>query len=78
MNIPEDLRYSRDHEWVRVEGSAARIGITDFAQDNLGDVVFVDLPDVGRVVEASEAFSEVESTKSENIRTIFLIPIRKD
>ncbi|HMS12854.1 MAG TPA: glycine cleavage system protein GcvH [Microthrixaceae bacterium] len=64
MNIPEDLRYSRDHEWVRVEGSAARIGITDFAQDNLGDVVFVDLPDVGRVVEASEAFSEVESTKS--------------
>lgn len=64
MELPADLRYSRDHEWVRVEGSFVRVGITDYAQDALGDVVFVELPSTGRVVEASESFSEVESTKS--------------
>jgi glycine cleavage system H protein len=64
MQIPEDLRYSSDHEWIRVEDGKARIGITDYAQDALGDVVFVDLPEVGRVVEASASISEVESTKS--------------
>lgn len=64
MNIPEDLRYSREHEWVRVEGTVARVGITDFAQDSLGDVVFVQLPDVGREVSAGTSVSEVESTKS--------------
>src|SRR4029079_13877186 len=52
MNIPEDLRYSPEHEWIRVTGSVARIGITDFAQDSLGDVVFVQLPDVGLDVVA--------------------------
>ena len=52
MHIPDDLRYSTDHEWVRVEGGAVRIGITDYAQDALGDVVFIDLPEVGAVVEA--------------------------
>ena len=64
MQIPEDLRYSTDHEWVRVEGGRARVGITDFAQDALGDVVFVDLPDVGAAVAAGASISEVESTKS--------------
>jgi glycine cleavage system H protein len=64
MNIPEDLRYSSDHEWVRLEDGRLRLGITDYAQDALGDVVFVDVPEVGRSVEAGESFSEVESTKS--------------
>ena len=64
MNIPADLRYSSDHEWVRHEGDTVTIGITDYAQDSLGDVVFVELPDVGTEVEANESFTEVESTKS--------------
>src|SRR6476660_3435843 len=64
MNIPEDLRYSREHEWVRVDGSIARIGITDFAQESLGDVVFVQLPDVGLEIVAGASASEIESTKS--------------
>ena len=64
MHIPDDLRYSSDHEWIRVEDGKVRIGITDYAQDALGDVVFVDLPDVGATVEAAASISEVESTKS--------------
>src|ERR1700712_5624932 len=64
MNVPDDLHYSSDHEWVRVETDAGRIGITDYAQDNLGDVVFVQAPDVGSHVDAGTSFSEVESTKS--------------
>ncbi len=64
MDIPDDLLYSRDHEWVSIEGDAARVGITDYAQDALGDVVYVDLPRVGDQVEAGSSFSEVESTKS--------------
>ncbi len=64
MIIPEDLRYSRDHEWARVDGSVVRVGITDYAQDALGDVVFVDLPNVGKAVEVGGALGEVESTKS--------------
>jgi glycine cleavage system H protein len=64
MNVPEELRYSKDHEWARKEDGKVRIGITDYAQDALGDVVFIDLPEVGAVVAADEAFSEVESTKS--------------
>jgi glycine cleavage system H protein len=64
MNVPEDLRYSSDHEWVRVEGTTATIGITDYAQDALGDVVFVQLPTAGTAVSAGASFSEVESTKS--------------
>jgi glycine cleavage system H protein len=64
MQIPDDLRYSTDHEWIRVEGGKVTIGITDYAQDALGDVVFVDLPEVGAVVEATASISEVESTKS--------------
>lgn len=64
MSVPDDLLYSKDHEWVRVAGSVARIGITDFAQDALGDVVYVQAPDTGTVVSAGDSFSEVESTKS--------------
>jgi glycine cleavage system H protein len=65
MEIPEDLRYTREHEWVRDEGGGrVRIGITDYAQDALGDVVYVDVPEVGTPVTGHEAFSEVESTKS--------------
>ena len=64
MDIPSELTYSSDHEWVRVEDGRARIGITDYAQDALGDVVFVDVPDVGAAVERGATVSEVESTKS--------------
>lgn len=64
MEYPNDLRYTKEHEWVRAEGGAVRIGITDFAQDALGDVVYVDLPEVGTEVHAAQAFAEVESTKS--------------
>ena len=64
MNVPEDLRYSTDHEWAREEGGRIRVGITDYAQDALGDVVFVDLPSPGRTVEAGGLLGEVESTKS--------------
>jgi glycine cleavage system H protein len=64
VNVPDDLRYSPDHEWVRVEQGQARLGITDHAQDALGDVVFVQLPSVGTAVTAGSTVSEVESTKS--------------
>jgi glycine cleavage system H protein len=64
MNIPSELRYSTDHEWVRVDGSVVTIGITEYAQDALGDVVFVEMPEQGSTVAAGETFSEVESTKS--------------
>lgn len=64
MNVPEELRYSRDHEWARIDGDVVRIGITDYAQDALGDVVFVQVPEVGAEVSAGETFGEVESTKS--------------
>jgi glycine cleavage system H protein len=64
MEFPDELRYTKEHEWVRVEGERVRVGITDFAQDALGDVVYVDLPEVGAKVEADQPFGEVESTKS--------------
>ena len=64
MNVPDDLRYSSDHEWARLEDGKVRIGITDYAQDTLGDVVFVQLPEVGAKVAAGDSFGEVESTKS--------------
>jgi glycine cleavage system H protein len=63
-NVPDDLRYTADHEWARIEGGRIRIGITDYAQDALGDVVFVQLPEPGTKVESGGTFSEVESTKS--------------
>ncbi len=61
---PEDLKYTREHEWARVEGGRVTVGITDYAQDALGDIVYVDLPAVGTAVTARERFGEVESTKS--------------
>ncbi len=64
MLVPDDLRYSTDHEWARPAEGQVRVGITDYAQDALGDVVFVDLPEVGRVVAAGDTLGEVESTKS--------------
>ena len=65
MEFPDDLRYTKEHEWVREEGSGrVRVGITDYAQDALGDVVYVDVPQTGNEVAASQPFSEVESTKS--------------
>jgi glycine cleavage system H protein len=64
MNVPETLRYTSDHEWVRIDGNRLTVGITDYAQDALGDVVFVQLPEVGATVTGGASFSEVESTKS--------------
>jgi glycine cleavage system H protein len=64
MNTPKELRYSEEHEWVRVEGDKVRIGITDFAQSELGDIVFVELPEVGTEITANEPFGSVESVKT--------------
>ena len=64
MQVPSDLIYSSDHEWIRRSGGTVRIGITDYAQDALGDVVFVQVPSVGVTVSKGQSFSEVESTKS--------------
>jgi glycine cleavage system H protein len=66
MNVPEDLHYTSDHEWVKVTGATVRIGITDYAQDALGDVVFIQLPTAGASVSTHDSFSEIESTKSVN------------
>ncbi|MCM3597657.1 MULTISPECIES: glycine cleavage system protein GcvH [Bacillaceae] len=64
MNTPKELRYSEEHEWVKVEGEKVRIGITDFAQSELGDIVFVELPEVGDEIKADEPFGSVESVKT--------------
>ena len=64
MLVPDDLRYTSEHEWVRPGGSNVRVGITDYAQDALGDIVFVTLPEVGAEVQAGQPMGEVESTKS--------------
>lgn len=61
---PADLKYTNDHEWVRVEGAEAAVGITDFAQKQLGDVVFVELPEVGRTLKQGESFGTIESVKA--------------
>lgn len=66
MNIPADLKYTKDHEWIKISGSVARVGITDYAQDALGDIVYVQLPDVGSAVEVHQGLGEIESTKSVN------------
>ncbi len=66
MNIPEDIQYTRDHEWVRVDDNVAMIGITDYAQDQLGEIVFVELPQEGEEFAKGEAFGVVESVKSVN------------
>ncbi len=64
MNVPNELLYTEEHEWIAVDGSKIRLGITDFAQDQLGDIVYVDLPDVGAELAKGDTFAEVESTKS--------------
>jgi len=64
MNIPAELKYTKDHEWVKMEGDIAVIGITDFAQNALGDLVYVNLPEEGDDVTAGESFSDVESVKA--------------
>jgi len=64
MSIPADLKYTKEHEWVRIEGDIATFGITDHAQEALGDIVFVELPEVGRTVDAAEAYAVVESVKA--------------
>ena len=64
MSVPTDLRYTRDHEWVRLDGDVATVGITQYAADQLGDIVFVELPDVGRDLEGAKAFGVVESVKA--------------
>lgn len=64
MNIPQNLKYSNDHEWIRVEGDEAFIGITDFAQSQLGDIVFVDVDTVGETIEANEVFGSIEAVKT--------------
>ncbi|WP_078579248.1 glycine cleavage system protein GcvH [Salipaludibacillus agaradhaerens] len=64
MDLPKELKYSEEHEWVKEEGGKVRIGITDFAQSELGDIVFVELPEVGDELEADEPFGSVESVKT--------------
>ena len=64
MNFPENLKYTKDHVWVKKDGDTAKIGITDYAQDQLGDILFVDLPAVGDTLTAGETFTEVESSKT--------------
>ena len=64
MNFPAELKYTKDHEWMMMEGDIAVIGISDFAQDALGDVVFINLPEVGDTVTAGESFGDVESVKA--------------
>ena len=64
MAYPADLKYTKDHEWIRIDSETAEIGITDFAQNQLGDVVFVELPDVGRTLNAGDSFGSIESVKA--------------
>ncbi len=64
MAYPSDRKYTKDHEWVRVEGDTAEVGITQYAQEQLGDVVYVDLPDAGKAVTAGESFGSIESVKA--------------
>lgn len=64
MSVPTDLKYTKDHEWVRIEGDTATFGVSDHAQEALGDIVFVELPDVGRSMDAGEAYGVVESVKA--------------
>lgn len=64
LNLPDDIRYSKDHEWAKVDGDIVRVGISDYAQDALGDIVFVELPEVGAVFKAGEEFGTLESVKA--------------
>lgn len=64
MNVPQDLRYTEEHDWVRVDGDEVTVGITDFAQSELGDIVFIEFPEVGQQVSQSEAFASIEAVKA--------------
>ena len=64
MNFPENLKYTKDHEWIQIDGDAGTVGITDYAQGELGDVVFVELPAVGRILKAHETFGTIEAVKA--------------
>ena len=64
MSYPADLKYSKDHEWIRITGNTAEVGITDYAQQQLGDVVYVELPEVGRQLKAGDSFGSIESVKA--------------
>lgn len=64
MNIPQELKYTKEHEWVRIEGDIAYVGITDYAQEQLGDIVFVDIPTVGETLDAEEIFGTIEVVKT--------------
>lgn len=66
MNVPSHLQYTKDHEWVSIDGSSAKVGITDYAQDALGDIVYIQLPDVGSELSLHDGLGEIESTKSVN------------
>jgi glycine cleavage system H protein len=66
VTVPSQLRYSKDHEWVSIDGSRVRVGITDYAQDALGDIVFIQLPEVGSSISLHDGLGEIESTKSVN------------
>ncbi len=66
MKVPANLRYTKDHEWVQINGSTVRVGITDYAQDALGDIVFIQLPEIDSMVEIHQGLGEIESTKSVN------------
>ena len=66
MKVPADLRYTKDHEWVQINGTTVRVGITDYAQDALGDIVFIQLPEIDSMVEIHQGLGEIESTKSVN------------
>ncbi|HEX2969666.1 MAG TPA: glycine cleavage system protein GcvH [Bacteroidales bacterium] len=64
MNVPQDLLYTKDHEWIRIEGQTATVGITDFAQSELGDIVFIEIETVGETIEKGEAFGTIEAVKT--------------
>jgi glycine cleavage system H protein len=64
MNFPETLKYTKDHEWIRIEGNVGTIGITEYAQGELGDIVFIELPSIGKKIEAGQAFGTVEAVKA--------------
>ena len=64
MRVPDDLKYTSEHEWIKIDGNAVTVGITDFAQDSLGDIVYVQLPEIGSTFEINSVLGEVESTKS--------------
>ena len=72
MNFPQNLKYTNEHEWIRVEGDIAYVGITDYAQEQLGDIVFVDIPTVGETLEAGETFGTIEVVMQREAASVYL------